>query len=104
MGVVAQAVWAHPEHGTVLAILTDTSDVSLFVESIEAGKARMQLIAFFSNQHITALDFGPNELGLQMATASTDGRVRCKKPHSTANWDSPEFDAILPNVLPQRCL
>ena len=65
-----QAVWAHPEHGAVLAILTDTGAVTLYSEC--------QLVASLSGQHVTALAFGPKELGLQLATAGRDGMVRCQ--------------------------
>ncbi|KAK9907678.1 hypothetical protein WJX75_007998 [Coccomyxa subellipsoidea] len=36
----------------------------------------MQLVASLSGQHVTALAFGPKELGLQLATAGRDGMVR----------------------------
>lgn len=73
-----QAVWAHPEHGAVLAILTDTGAVTLYSECQLHGEISMWLVASLSGQHVTALAFGPKELGLQLATAGRNGMVRCQ--------------------------
>ncbi|BDA47913.1 probable Nucleoporin SEH1 [Coccomyxa sp. Obi] len=71
-----KAVWAHPEHGAVLAVLTDTGVVTLFSEDAQCGHPRMQPVASFSNQDVTALSFAPKEMGLQLAIVSRRGRVR----------------------------
>lgn len=72
-----QAVWAHPEHGAVLAVLSDSGTMTIFSECQSQGGTSMQMVASLSSQHVTSLDFGPRELGLQIATVSLDGIVRC---------------------------
>lgn len=73
-----QAVWAHLEHGAVLAVLTDTGFVTIFSEDLQCGRTRMQPVAWLSEQDVTALSFAPKEMGLQLAIVSRPGRVRCQ--------------------------
>lgn len=75
-GAGVKAVWAHPEHGAVLAVLSDTGVVTLFFEDLHCGHTRMQPVASFSEQDAAALSFAPKEMGLQLAIVSRRGRVR----------------------------
>ena len=74
----AQAAWAHPEYGVLLAVLVDTGTVTLWEEHAESdGNVILQLRACLDGKQSCVMAFAPQQLGLQLAVGSRDGCIRC---------------------------
>ena len=74
----AQAAWAHPECGGLLAVIVDTGIVTLWEEHAGSdGNVIMQLRACLDGKQSCVMAFAPQQFGLQLAVGSKDGCVRC---------------------------
>jgi protein transport protein SEC13 len=74
-GPVWQVSWAHPKFGVLLASCSFDGSVQIHKE----GRAREWALIHAANQlhesSVNGVAFGPHEMGLAVAAASSDGRV-----------------------------
>ena len=90
--------WAHPEFGQVLASCSDDRTVIIWKEKEVGGLGQQgpDKIQFVEAKKLTdfskgvsAIAFAPSHLGLQIASACNDGKVRIHQGRATdlTHWD-----------------
>ena len=88
-----QVEWAHPEFGQVLATCSDDRTVIIWRERevVTSGhapahlKLKFEMVATLQDfqKGVTSIGFAPAHLGLQIASACNDGKVRVHQGNST---------------------
>jgi len=89
-GTIHRVVWAHPEFGQVLASCGSDNEVAIFEETPDGWKRH---VIGHAKDAVVCVEFAPQHLGLKLATASLDGRVRvysCTDP-TLVTWTAPQI-------------
>ncbi|CED82409.1 Nuclear pore complex component (sc Seh1) [Phaffia rhodozyma] len=102
---IARVAWSHPEHGSLIASCSFDRTVRIFEENSDELKSsnnkRWSMVAKLSEARgsVRDLAFGPSELGLRLATISSDSYLRLYSPAlpSVEDW-YPLFNVHLPSL------
>ena len=81
--IMLQGCWAHAEYGALLAVLTEQGDIIILEEASVPGQKVLRATAHALHEGCRVLSFGPPEQGLQLASACSNGRIRCSVRHAT---------------------
>jgi len=100
-GSIHRVSWAHPEFGSVLASCSSDRLVYVYEEQLDGRTGqrtwRKQGRLVDSRDSVQDCQFAPRHLGLRLATASLDGRVRIYESNDVMNLSAwslvEEFEA-----------
>jgi len=92
--------WAHPEFGQVLASCSDDRTVIIWKEKEVGGSGQgPEKLKFEEAKKLTdftkgvsSIAFGPSHLGLQIASACNDGKVRIHQGRASDRLNSRELN------------
>ena len=101
--IMLQGCWAHAEYGALLAVLTEQGNIIILEEATVSGQKVLRKTAHALHEGCRVLSFGPPEQGLQLASACSNGRIRCSIRHATLQLSYAKAES-LPSKYEQKCM
>ena len=101
--IMLQGCWAHAEYGALLAVLTEQGDLIILEEATVSGQKVLRECARRLHEGCRVLSFGPPEHGLQLASAGSDGRIRCSIRHAVLQLCCANAES-LPSKYEEKCM
>ena len=103
-GPVWQVAWAHPKFGSLLASCSYDRRVIVWRESGTQGNEWSQYQVFVDhNASVNSISWAPHELGLCLASSSSDGSITIYTGREDGQWDKTKIDqahqvSFLPSI------
>ena len=101
--MMLQGCWAHAEYGALLAVLTEPGDIIILEEATVSGQKVLRETARALHEGCRALSFGPPEQLLQLASAGSNGRIRCSTRHAVLQLSYAKAES-LPSKYEEKCM